>query len=55
MKKNALKNLRTVETITILPADKGKSVAVMDSNEYKQKVSTLLDDTKTYLQLTDKR
>ena len=27
----------------------------MDGNEYKQKVSTLLDDTKTYFQLTDKR
>jgi len=27
----------------------------MGSNEYKQKVSTLLDDTKTYFQPTDKR
>ena len=52
---NALTNLRKDDTITILPADKGKSVVVMDSNEYKQKVSTLLDDTKTYFQLTDKR
>ena len=41
--------------ITILPADKGKSVVVMDSKEYKQKVSTLLVHTKTYSQLTDKR
>ena len=39
---NALKNLRKDETITILPADKGKSVVVMDSKEYKEKVSTLL-------------
>ena len=52
---NALKNLRKDETITILPADKGKSVVVMDSKEYKEKVSTLLVDTKTYSQLTDKR
>ena len=52
---NALKNLRKDETITILPADKGKSVVVMDSKEYKEKVSTLLLDTKTYSQLTDKR
>jgi len=52
---NALKNLRKDDTITILPADKGKSVVVMDSDEYKQKVSTLLDDTKTYLQFTNKR
>ena len=54
-------NLRKDETITILPDDKGKSVVVMGSNEYKQKVSTLLDlfptnqDIKTYFQLTDKR
>ena len=27
----------------------------MDSDEYKQKVSALLNDTKTYLQITDKR
>ena len=52
---NALKNLRKDETITILPADKGKSVVVMDSKEYKENVSTLLVDTKTYSQLTDKR
>ena len=52
---NALKNLRKDETITILPADKGKSVVVMDNQEYKEKVSTLLLDTKTYSQLTDKR
>ena len=50
-----LKKLRKDETITILQADKGKSVVVMDSKEYKEKVSTLLDDTKTYSQLTDKR
>lgn len=51
---NPLKNLRRMRPY-ILPDDKGKSVVVMDSNEYKQKVSTLLDDIKTYLQLTDKR
>lgn len=36
-------------------ADKGRSIVVMDSNEHKQKVSTLLNGTKTYLQITDKR
>ena len=47
---NALKNLRKDEIITVLPADKGKSVVVMDSKEYKEKDSTLLLDTKTYSQ-----
>ena len=28
---------------------------VMDKDEYKEKVSVLLNDTKTYLKITDKR
>lgn len=39
----------------ILPADKGRSTVVMDSDEYKEKVAVLLNDTKTYLKLTVKR
>ena len=52
---NALQNLRKDETVKILPADKGRSIVVMDSDEYKEKVAVLLNDSKTYLKLTDKR
>ena len=51
----ALQNLRKDETMEILPADKRRSIVVMDSDEYKEKVAVLLNDTKTYLKLTDKR
>ena len=30
-------------------------IVVMDSDEYKEKVAVLLNDSKTYLKLTDKR
>ena len=40
---------------TIVPADKGRFVVVMDKDEYQEKVSVLLNDTNTYLQITDKR
>ena len=52
---NALQNLRKDETVKILPVDKGRSIVVMDSDEYKEKVAVFLNDTKTYLKLTDKR
>jgi len=48
-------NLRKDEQVTIVPADKGRSVVVMDKYEYKGKVSLLLNDTNTYLKITDKR
>ena len=51
----ALQNLRRDETVKILPADKGRSIVVMDSDEYKEKVYVLLNDTNTYWKLTDKR
>ena len=53
--KRALDNLRKGEQVTIAPADKGRSVVVMDNDEYKDKVSVLLNDTKTYLKITVKR
>ncbi|XP_068685010.1 uncharacterized protein [Montipora foliosa] len=43
------------EEVTIVPADKGRSVVVMDKDEYQEKVSVLLNDTNTYLKITDKR
>ena len=53
--KNALHDLRRAEDVTIVPADKGKSIVVMDKEEYQDKVSVLLNDTNTYLKITDKR
>ena len=53
--KRALNNLRKDEQVTIVPADKGRSVVVIDMDEYKEKVSVLLNDTNTYLKITDKR
>ena len=53
--KRASNNLRKDEQVTIVPADKGRSVVVMDKDEYKEKVSVLLNDTNTYLKITDKR
>jgi len=53
--KRALHNLRKDEQVTIVPADKGRSVVVMDKDEYKEKVSVFLNDTDTYLKITDRR
>ena len=41
--------------LLIVPADKGRSVVVVDKDEYQEKVSVLLNDTNTYLKITDKR
>ena len=51
----ALLHLRKDESVKVLPADKGRSIVVMDSDEYKEKVAVLLNDIKKYLKLTDKR
>ena len=47
--------MRKDDDIKITPVDKGRSIVVMDSDEYKEKVSVLLNDNNTYLKLTDKR
>ena len=51
----ALDDLTKNEEVTFVPADKGRSVVVMDKDEYQEKVSVLLNDTNTYLKITDKR
>ena len=53
--KLALKNLRKDESITIIPADKGKSIVVMDNDDYSRKINDLLNDKDTYLKITDRR
>ena len=44
----ALNNLSKDDSICILPADKGRSVVVLDKQDYVNKAQTLLSDTSTY-------
>ena len=46
--RKALSDLAKDDSITILPADKGRSVVVLDKTEYIRKAQTLLNDTNTY-------
>ena len=43
--RDALRKLRSEESIVILKPDKGSGVVVMDKTEYVQKMSVILDDT----------
>ncbi|XP_072019515.1 uncharacterized protein [Amphiura filiformis] len=49
--RKAIKDLKKVDDIIILPADKGKSTVVLDKAEYEEKVTTMLGDKKTYEEL----
>ena len=51
----ALRDLAKDTSVTILPADKGRAVVVMNTNDYTDKVNNLLKDDKTYHKITDKR
>ena len=41
--------------IKIIPADKGRAIVVMETNDYHKKVTDLLADKETYLKIIDKR
>jgi len=51
----AIKNLKKDSSIIIIPADKGKAVVLMNREDYKEKISSLLNDENTYNKITDKR
>ena len=51
----AVRSLQQDPSITILPADKGKAVVIMDMAEYREKVHTSLSNKNTYTKITDKR
>ena len=51
----AIRNLKQDSSITLVPADKGRATAVMNTVDYKEKVSALLKDGSTYKKITDKR
>ena len=44
----ALSNLAKDKEITIVPADKGRSVVIMNTEDYKTKAKLILSDTSTY-------
>ena len=46
--RKALHELAKDKDITILPADKGRAVVILNTSDYKSKAKILLDDTKTY-------
>ena len=48
----ALRDLAKDKSVTILPADKGRAVVVMNTNHYTEKVNNLLNDDKTYQKIT---
>ena len=49
--RKALQSLKEDSSIQILPADKGRCVVILDSEEYDQKCADLLSDSKTYSKL----
>ena len=51
----ALRDLAKDTSVPILPADKGRAVVVMNTNDYTDKINNLLNDEKTYYKITDKR
>ena len=51
----ALRDLAKDKSVTILPADKGRAVVVMNTNDYTDKINNLLNDDKTYRKIIGKR
>ena len=49
--KTALRSLKQEDSITILPADKGRATVAMDKTEYEKKVNNMLNDAHTYEKL----
>ena len=47
----AIEDLRKDDTITVLPADKGRVTVIMKKEEYREKCGMLLEDRKTYQKL----
>ena len=47
----ALRNLQKDDTIIVLPADKGRATVLMNTDDYKTKISALVSDTNTYSKL----
>lgn len=50
-KRDAIKSVRSNMDIVILPADKGNSTVILNSDDYVGKMSDLLQDDSTYVKL----
>lgn len=48
---NAIKSLRSIADIVVLPADKGNATVILNSNDYVEKMTDLLTDDNTYVAL----
>lgn len=46
-----LKELKTDESIKVVPADKGNATVIINTNEYEYKVTNHLNDEQTYKRL----
>lgn len=46
--RRAINTLKKDNTITIIPADKGRTTVVMDTKNYEKQMETLLQDKTTY-------
>ena len=53
--RQAMRNLKENGEILVLSADKGNATVVMNKDDYKEQISSMLQDTKTYTPVTDKR
>ncbi len=49
--RDVIKSLKDNKDITIVPADKGRAVVVLNTRDYKTKAAELLSDEKTYKKL----
>ena len=49
--RQAIKDLKNDDSISVLPADKGRATVVMDKEEYHRKMETLVDNADTYEKL----
>nr|VZI19743.1 unnamed protein product [Spirometra erinaceieuropaei] len=49
VERDALKELRADNDLVIVPADKGRSMVVLDRTDYNQKAKSLLEDRQSYV------
>ena len=53
--REAVKELKRDDRIIFLPADKGNATVVLNKPDYNEQMTAILQDTKTYAPITDRR
>ena len=48
----AIQTLKKDNSITILPADKGRATVIMNTTKYREKMTNMVGDTNTYTRLS---